>query len=267
MSKNYIRIKAEMDLNESLAKDDKAERSEYNPVENYRSYGVRKREYKVIEEIKDLTVKVLAGLFLFWLLSIPAVGMFAFLNFGNILLTSLFYLIVGVIAAHIFAKPFRKRALLYKRIKKLCAKRGFKLKIERGAFRSVFWSPKEIDLTVNTGKVTYAVHFLAVRKYNSGVYFDGKDRLRIVRYPLRNVFMTIFDRKAKSREYSLSFPELYRIGEHRVENVVILNPVGKEMYVKNSDGSYEASGSGANCFGYTVYTGSGFLSALERDGK
>ena len=49
------------------------------------------------------------------------------------------------------------------------------------------------------------------------------------------------------------------------EKVLLINPLCEEIKYKMEKGGYEVTGSGGEHFGFTVYTGSGFLNALERE--
>ena len=80
-----------------------------------------------------------------------------------------------------------------------------------------------------------------------------------------NIFTVIFGFKPKSKKYSLSFPTPYTIGTHKNINAIVVNPVCRELFYKNRDGVTEPTGSGVECFGYTVYTGSGFLESIVRN--
>ena len=85
---------------------------------------------------------------------------------------------------------------------------------------------------------------------------------------VNNIFTVIFGFQPKVRYYPLA-PA--REGEstaygREIRRIVLLNPTCREMFEKNSDGMTVPTGSGARFCGYTVYTGSGFLGALEREG-
>jgi len=259
-------LSGEMKINRKMAEDMKGETeiSEYNPVSLARAYGVRKREYGFWEKTKNLFIKILAILFLIFLLIVPAIGIVAFILFGNILVNTLFISIVLFVTAHILAKPIRKRAVFYGRLKKTCRERGYKLRFERGFWESLFWSRDKIDITVNTGSITYSVHCLCVRRYYSTLTFADETSFYVSKRPLPNVFTAIFDLKPKKKSYQVSFPSVYTIGEHKAVNVIVVNPVCGEWFVKNRDGASEIAGNGETCFGYTAYSGSGFISDIVR---
>ncbi len=150
-------------------------------------------------------------------------------------------------------------------MKRLCKKKNYKLKVEQGFINALFWSPDKIDFSLNTGRHTYLVHYLTVRKYRSSVTFCDKHNFYRTKYPPPNVFTIIFGLKARTKNYTVSFPETYTIGSHKNINAIVVNPVCRDLYMKNKDGVTEPTGSGAECFGYSVFTGSGFLETVVRN--
>ena len=267
------RFSAEIKLNENIASDTQkaphqrvdSRESDFNPVSPARAYGKKRKEIHIVETLKLNFFRLIAIVFLYALLSIPAVGLFAFLTYGNVLVSFLFWVIFSLVALHIAFKPIRKRLSFIRKLKKLCKKNNYKLKVDQNFIDALFWSPDKIDFSLNTGRHTYFVHYLTVRKYRSSVTFCDKHNFYRTKYPPPNVFTIIFGWKPKTKNYTVSFPEPYTIGAHKNVNAIVVNPVCRDLYVKNRDGVTEPTGSGAECFGYTVFTGSGFLETIVRN--
>jgi hypothetical protein len=241
--------------------------SEFNPIEPARAYGVTKKEVALYEKLKLKFFQLIGLAFFCTMLSIVVLGTLAFLLFGNILVSFLITVITTVALLFIFTKPLRKRARFIGKLKRLCKKNNYKLKFEQGFFSALVWSPDRIDLSVNTGRYTYLVHLLTVRKYRSSITFCDKHNFYRTKFPPPNVFTIILGLRPKVRDYTVSFPEPYTIGEHKNINAIIVNPVCSDLYMKNKDGVTEPTGSGAECFGYSIFTGSGFLEAIVRNEK
>ena len=62
----------------------------------------------------------------------------------------------------------------------------------------------------------------------------------------------------------MSFQKHISQGAMENVNVILVNPTCCEFNTKNKNGSLEPTGNGAECFGYTLFTGSGFISNLVR---
>jgi hypothetical protein len=267
------RVNAERKINEDLASDTQraphkrvdSRESEFNPVSPARAYGKKRKEIHLFEIIKLNLFRLIAIAFLYFLLSIPLLGLFAFLTYGNILVTFLFWIIFTVIVLHIALKPIRKRMRFVRKLKRLCKQKNYKLKIEQGFIDALFWSPDRIDFSLNTGRYTYLAHYLTVRKYRSAVTFCDKHSFYRTKFPPPNVFTIILGLKPRTKYFNVSFPEPYTIGTHKTVNSIIVNPVCRDLYIKNKDGVTEPTGSGASEFGYTVFTGSGFLETIVRN--
>lgn len=267
------RYNAQIKLNENLTKDTQkaphtrvdSRESEFNPVSPARAYGKKKKEIHLLEMLKLNLFRLIAIVFLYFLLSVPLLGLFAFLTYGNILVTFLFWVIFSLVALHIAFKPIRKRMKFVRKLKGLCKKNNYKLKLEQSFVDALFWSPDKIDFSLNTGRYTYLVHYLTVKKYRSSVTFSDKHSFYRTKYPPPNVFTIIFGLKPRTKYYTVSFPNSYTIGTHKNINAIIVNPVCRDLFVKNHDGVTEPTGSGAECFGYTVFTGSGFLETVARN--
>ena len=176
------RFSAEIKLNENIASDTQkaphkmadSRESEFNPVSPARAYGKKRKEIHLVETLKLNLFRLIAIVFLYFLLSIPAVGLFAFLTYGNILVTFLFWVIFTAVLLFIITKPLRKRMKFVRKLKRLCKKKNYKLKVEQGFVNTLLWSPDKIDFSLNTGRHTYLVHYLTVRKYRSSVTFCDK---------------------------------------------------------------------------------------------
>ena len=159
----------------------------------------------------------------------------------------------------------RKRLKLSRDIKKLCKKNKYKLVQNRKFFNSFKWNTKEHDFVLYTGKYVYYVHYLTLRKYNANLVFESKGEISYTMLPLKNIFSLIFNLKPVKKTYHVEFPPLPDMDSKKVVRVVLVNPVCSDMYEKDKDGGLVSTGNGMEKYGYTVYTGSGFIDSIERN--
>ena len=198
-------------------------------------------------------------------ISVAAFGWYMFLVYGNLLVTTLILTVVTALSSYIITKPLRKRIVFLFKLKRMCLKHGFVYKPLRGFIKSFFWSPDKLDFTLKTKTHIYYVHYLTMRKYRCILTFLDEHTFESRTSPLRNRFTLIFDIKPKTKRYNVTFPEH---GSHSVMknvNAILVNPTCCEFNTKNKNGSLEPTGNGADCYGYTLFTGSGFIRSVLRN--
>lgn len=240
----------------------------YDGVPLHRTYGQKRKKRPVTE----FAVTVFAGSALFYVLLILELALLAIITavlmFIDILVSTVFVLIAGSILFLALTKTLRKRRKLERKIKNLCKKKGYTLeKAVRGmnAFR---WSCKRPSFILKTEACEYYVHYLTVGHYNSSMVFQGKSEIKLIKYPINNPFTVIVGSKPKIITVKSGFEALPENDEGKMgKRVILVNPVCREMYAKSKDGGVVATGNGFSDFGFTVYTGSGFCEAVERDSE
>lgn len=244
---------------------DTSKGSKFNPIESYRSYGKTKKEYAFMEYLKRFLARGVVVIMMISLLSILATGSLAFLLYGNVLISFLAMFSMALIFFAKFSKPIRRRLKFQKKLKKLCREKRYKLTFEQSFIDSLFWSPEKLDFTLNTGTHLYLVHYLTLPKYNASLTFMDSENFVYTKHRLRNPFTLIFDLKDKSKNYSVKFPEKYVLDRKKTVKAIIVNPVCRDIFRKNENGSIEATGSGGDIFGASVFTGTGFLENVRRN--
>ena len=141
------------------------------------------------------------------------------------------------------------------------------MRTEQNFFQSLVWSSDRQDFRLETEQTTYYVRYLTIHKYRSTLYFESKNLIKLVKHPLNNKFTIIFEFKPKVKYYPLDFQIPSEETEKRIVKALIVNPVCSEMYYKRGEGGYEATGNAGEHFGFTVFTGSGFIDTVKRDGE
>lgn len=224
----------------------------------YRSYGVTKKWRTPAEIVGENLLAAIA----FWLsgtlLLAALMAAVAFFLYGNILLVTLCYLLLAWIFLTVATRTVRKRRKFLRQLKKLCRKENYRLTWKRSFLRSFRWE-EQTDFTLSTRTARYEVRFLSLYKYNASLFFDGEE-LRYVTYPLKNIFTTIFGFSPRQKVYPLPKAP----SSDHAEHAIIMNPVCREMFLKDRDGSLIATGSGATFRGYSFYTASAFLETVRR---
>ncbi len=250
----YRVIKSEESLNDS-------------GFESYRCYGVTRKKHKIVESVSFVLLSAIA----LWIFAVCVLALVSFLmgvlRYGT-LLARVFVLGIGL--ALIFGvqtRQLRKRLRFLRKLRRQCKKQNATVKKNKPSHLAFVWTGEQPDLVIDTETDRYTVHILAIKKYHSALHLEKRDQMRLTRLPKNNVFSAIFGFRPKTRYYPL-FPA---VADERTEDgrtvhrVVLLNPTCREMYEKTPDGVTVPTGSGAEFCGYTVYTGSGFLSALSRN--
>ena len=241
--------------------------SEYKneQVPLHRAYGVWRKQHPIFDRIVFLFMRIVV-LFVLGVLGLAAFSaIFSLLLYADLLIATVFLLVVFSIVAIIITKTPRKRHKLMRKIKKLCKNERYRLKSCRPFFNSFRWSSTEPDFILETGQYVYYGHFLTVNKYNSILTFKSAESIEKVSYPLDNKFTVIFEFKPIRKELKTNFKPLPESDRKKYVRSVIVNPVCKEMYECDRDGELLATGNGMEKFGYTVYTGSGFIESVKRN--
>lgn len=240
--------------------------SDDSGFESYRCYGVTRRKHRIVESAGFLILSAIA----LWIFGICVLAILNFLmgvlRYGS-LLARVFVIGTGAVLILLAeTKPLRKRLRFLRRLRRQCKREGLTVKKNKPARLAFLWTGEQPDLLVESETECYALHILTVKKYRSALFLEKKNLMKLVSYPMNNIFTAIFGFRPKVRYYPL-FPVE---GEERAENgrplrrIVLLNPTCREMFEKNSDGVTVPTGSCARFCGYTVYTGSGFLNELTR---
>ncbi len=241
-------------------------------VPMYRAYGKRKVYRPWLEKLNDLLA---IGLF-FMAIVFPmamAVGaiVLASLKYAEVysfatLLVG-FFIFAGLLFFYIFALRIpRKRLRFYGKLKKACKKNGYNVNFVRNFWSSLFWTNDDsVDIMVKAGGYTYLVKLFGAQNRKSDITFWHNGDMIYRKLRLRNNFTLIFDLKPKAKQKKICFKK--SMAGEKVINAVVLNPAPTEIYKRNANGDTEMSGNNDKLFGYTVYTGFGFIEALRRNAE
>ncbi len=246
-------------------------KSGYDHVPIYRSYGVFRRD-GLPRKILEKFYQAIATLVLVILGFAAALTIGSAIIYAPLLISSSFIIIFAAILLYRPVRLFSKRLNFMRKLKKYCRKNYFKLTVNRRFPKNLRHSNKQVDFSVDTGRKTYYVCFLTVKKYFSYVTFMNDKTIRITTRinAERNKFYQIYDIKQKRVERSFAFPsvpDLYYESKKTVR-VAVLNPSPHSIFVMDKTGREQISGTGDLIFGnYYIHTGSGFLNTLDRELK
>ena len=264
-----------------------AEYSELNQTELYRSYGVKKKE-GFFAHLNDHLATVLLLIMYFWCFVIIVVGIWGIIVMLGALGIGLAVCVGVALVYRIGFKITRKRRAFLRRLRRCCRKNKYKLSFKRGYFKAKKFNTDGIDFTVDTGKELWSVRFLTYRKYNIDMIFEDEKTLIIKTNPVRlkasimphesdmpfmsglmarmslSGMMPQFLKRKKTITFDYSFTELEEHPDRECKRAVVINPLPHTIKKKEEDGATYETGSGEKMWGYTVYSGSGFINQLNR---
>ena len=243
----------------------KIERSDIEPIELHRSYGVTKKETWLTHLnswlASVLAVKLLIGLSVVWILAL--VLLIAMLGYIGILL--------AIIAAILFVyfvllRKVRKRIKFLFRLRRICKKYGFKLEWKRNFFSGLRFNKCGLDFTVDTGKKIWCVRFFTTPKYLSHIIFVDKRSIQIKTSIIKSRLGFVLGlNKSKVKHVEYTFDDCVESDTKKIEKAILLNPVPHDIFKKDYDGAIIPIGTGERIHGYTIFSGSGFLENLRRE--
>lgn len=259
-----------------------AEFSEIYQVPLHRSYGTKKRE-TWLSHFNEYLATFLLILLYAWMFIMLALGAYMLIDALDHIGTMIVIIAVVWFISWKFLRVPRKRIKFLLRLRKKCKNLGYKLEYKRGIFKSMRLLNEGIDLTIDTGKKVWAVRFLPCYKYNSDLIFIDENTIKIKHNPLRlkaSLFpvnarhaqrLTLkaenkrfsLDGKIKTVSYSFT-DEVLHYGV-KSARALIVNPVPHTIRKLEKDGAIYETGTGERMWGYTLYSGSGFLETLDRE--
>ena len=264
-----------------------AEYSELNQTELHRSYGVKKKE-GFFAHLNDALATVLLLVFYFWSFVIIAIGITAVVTMLGTIGIVLAAVAAAALVYRIGFRVTRKRRSFLRRLRRCCRKNKYKLKVHRGYFKAIKFNTEGIDFTVDTGRELWSVRFLTYRKYNIDMIFENAQTLIIKTNPVRMKasimhhesdmpFMGAFVarmnlagmipsflKRKKVLNFDYSFTELEELEGRECKRALIINPLPHTIKKKEEDGATYETGTGEKMWGYTIYSGSGFITELNR---
>lgn len=174
--------------------------------------------------------------------------------------------VIVIIAAVLLAlvlltKKYRQRAAFARALKKICDASKYRLASHRSLGTAFSWNGGKPDFEFTANGRRYEVCFVTPKNKSVKIQFEQRTLIKmIVPTAFSGQMAAAFNLQPKVKE--LSLPEIAD-GDDSVK-VLVVNPDRAEVLCKGSDGTLVSAGDGGTYFGRMVYTGRGFLKALER---
>ena len=241
-------------------------KDETGEVPLYRSYGVKKKVNRGVIFANVVLTKVLFVLLVAFEFSVIAICSFVMFVYGGALASTLVALTFCWIFFNKYTKVSRRRLGFLRKLKKFCKQNGCKIEKNRSFFAAQKWNARaEADLILRAGDKTYYVKYVTPKRPLSSITLLSKSEIRYTLHARKNVFSLMLGFKDKSRILTIRFPDGIDERDKRQEKILLVNPKPRDIFVKNHDGATVPTGSGERIYGYTLYTGTGFLDALKRE--
>ncbi len=255
-SENYTK---EIDGNKRL-------QIETEDVPLYRSYGVIKKVNPVKRFFSMLMLRGVTILLFAAELSILITVTVAFAIYSSILISTLMFIIAFSVLFFHHTKLPRRRLSFLRKLKKEAKANGIELEFRRGFFKSLTWADGDtVDFVAKAGKWTYYVKFATTKRFWSSFLFVSKDEVKHIKLARRGNLAIIFNSKNKIKDLKIVFPADIDADDKYSVKAILINPAVMNIERKSSDGATVPTGSGEKLFGYTIYTGSGFIETLKRN--
>lgn len=234
------------------------------PVSFVRSYGVRKK-FGFFAHFNSLFACVLATTLFIFLGIVFGMGIFAVVYMlGAIGIVITVVAILCIVWFGVLRVP-RKRRKFLKNLKKACKKNGYILEFKRGFWAGLKNDTSGYDFTVKTKNTLWCARFFTCRRKASHLIFEDDHTITVRTNIVKNNIKLIYgliNTKDKRIEYSFDDPP--PTSYMTAKRALIINPVPHTIFKKDIDGVVGATGSGEEMYGYTIFSGSGFIETLKR---
>ncbi len=199
------------------------------------------------------------------LVALAAVGIIIavmfFLWFPIAIIKVIIAIVAAILLLLILTKKRRQRASFLRALKKICDASKYPLKCHRSLGSAFLWNDGKPDFEFTANGCRYEVSFVTPKNKSVKIQFEQRELIKmIVPTAFSGKMAEAFNLQPKVRE--LRLPEIAD-GDDSVK-VLVVNPDRAEVLCKGSEGTLVSAGDGGTYFGRMVYTGRGFLKALER---
>lgn len=235
---------------------------EYAARPQYRNYNGSRLSYAWI-----VISETVASLFAILFYSVYALALI--LGFFSMAHTSVLtgVMMYGGLLSLILAMPLRrffKRLRFIHKLGKRVKNTNGKLYRYRSGFASLYGWSNIPDFAVELRGKVYECMFIPAPRRLSIFRFERAGEVVVITGILRNRFKEALGMREKAKVRKIGFEPTTRSAS--VIKILLANPVPYELYYfDKSEGKVVPGGSGATAFGYTIYSGNGFLNALERE--
>lgn len=234
----------------------------------YRSYGVTKKVNPAARKIRDVIAKALTIILLVTELGIIFLVTFMLAFYTDVLVATVLFLVLFSIFFYNATKLLRRRARFIRKLKRFCKKKGYRIEFKRSFVKGFSWAENEaVDFVLKAGKWTYYVKLATSKRFLSSYTFVSKNEMKYTKIARHNRFTIILDLKDKTYSMPIAFPKYIPEDDKYTVKAILINPAVMNIERKGSDGVIVSTGSGEKLFGYTIYTGTGFIETIRRNAE
>lgn len=157
------------------------------------------------------------------------------------------------------------RISFIRKLRSICNKKRYQIKIHRFPLASVFYKSKKIDLSIIAPDMTY--HVKLVASFSSKKVYHFVDKNNYVTY-MKTFFMLPMARKVSENIGFVSFhrmPDIekpYRQAAN-AKYILLFNPLPNEITYVDENGRREIAGNGTKLQNVYIYNGKGFCSLID----
>ena len=250
-----------------LTRAEKREKTkeEYYSRESYRRYGAKNIPYSSIV-FRNTIFTVFSYIFLGLYCSGVIVAGIAFALHGGDVARFLVAVLIIAIVWVVIAVRRSKRSKFVKKLRRFCSRNGRVRLYENTPLMKNMHRPSGVcDFTVETDNTVYDVMFFPAPRRLAVIIFIQPDVAQVMTGVVKSRISMALGIREKIKDVSYAF-EGSKVSSKKVVKVLLMNPAPYSMraYDKRENKVVE-TGSGAEFFGYTAYSGSGFLGMLEFD--
>lgn len=249
-----------------LTKEEKRQRAkeEYYSREGYRRFVAKNIPYSSIA-FRNAIFTVFSYIFIGLYLSGVIVAAIGFAIHGGDVARFLAAVLIVAIVWIVIAVRRSKRKKFVKKLKKLCREKGIHMYENSPMMKNMRRPSGVCDFTVETKNSVYDVMFFPSPKRLVIMRFLQPDVAQVMTRVVKSRISLALGLREKLKDVSYAF-EGSKVTSKKTVKVLLMNPAPYSMqaYDKRENKVVE-TGSGAEFFGYTAYTGSGFLGVLDRE--
>ncbi len=231
----------------------------------YRSYGVQKKVNPFIIALNVLLTRTLFVLVFGAEIAIIVLCAIMFFRYGGPLLCVTITLPTVIVFTFLNTRIPRRRYEFVRRLKKVCRKNSYELKFKRGFWRSLDLCIKDgADFILRADGKTYCIKYITPKSPLTSVSFISKNEIRYTKHARKNIFTLVFSRRDKHQILRAEFPKDIADDKSIIKGFLV-NPRPRDIWLKDENGAIVPTGTGEEIYGYTIFTGKGFMSMLQRE--
>jgi hypothetical protein len=239
-----------------------------NDLPTYRYYGVKRKDNWFVNKVVSFFLAYASYCILVPVVTVYGIIIYCLYRYFGVFIPTIVTVVTLILLVrNLYFKKLGKRVKFERKLKKLCAKQGYIIERNAGFWRSMRFISEGYHLVVKTHDKNYYVRFITNFNYNTEIIFSSKTEIRIHRdiNAHKNKFKVIAGIRESYETKPFKFDLAYGMPNEKYENVVLLNPVPREICYIDRDGMMTPTGSGEKMFGYTIYNGSDFLFLLKNN--